>query len=426
MRAHPQSRLFSLLLGLMAALPTAGVDIVLPSLPATGSALDTPVARMGLAMSAYLLGLGAGVPVSGPISDRIGRKPILVAGCLVMAGASLGCLLAPTFALLLLFRLLQGVGASGPAVACFAIVRDLFDGEKARARMSSIVMAINVMPMVAPSFGALLLAGGGWRSIYAVPLAGALGLLAAAPLLGESHRPLGPYRIGRTRLGGSLRQSMRNVAGSYRDVIRSPSGRGYILCNAASAGAVFAYITGSPLYFIDAAGLGARPYGVIFGVSSLSVVLGAAISKRLGGRGTPPELAIASGLALSSVLAAALLICTLAGATPIALVALVMAGVALSFGLISPNALDLALRPHPEKAGAAGAVALCAQMIGAALASDLVARFFDGHSALSMAATMLAFCLAAMAAFLAALWPAKRDQPQAQQTLALPQLEKRS
>ena len=399
MRLDPQSRLFTVLLGVMAGLPTAGIDIVLPSLPAMGMALQTPVAQLGLAMSAYLLGLGTGVPLSGSISDRVGRKPVLVAGCIVLAGASLGCVLAPSFALLLLFRLLQGVGASGPAVACLTMVRDLFDGEAARARMSSIVMAINVMPMVAPSVGALLLTGGGWRAIYAVPLAGALGLLAAVPLLGESHRPLSLPRF-----------SMSTIAGSYRDAIRSPTSRGFILCNAAAAGAVFAYITGSPLYLIDAAGLGVQQYGFIFGISSLSVIVGAAISTRLGDSGTLVNQPIAIGLALSTGLSVALLICALIGWTPIAVIAVAMAGVALSFGLISPNALDAALRPQPDNAGAAGAVAMGAQMLGAALGSDLVARFFDGHSALSMATTMLGFCVAAVAAFYGA---ARRTPPTA-------------
>ena len=398
MHLHPRSRSFTLLLGFMAALPTAGIDIVLPSLPATGSALDTPVARMGLVMSAYLLGFGLAVPFSGSISDRIGRKPVLVAGCLILAGGSLACMLAPTFALLLLFRLLQGIGASGPAVARLTMVRDLFDGEEARARMSGLVMSINVMPMVAPSLGALLLTGFVWRTIYGVPLAGALGLLAAVSVVRESRMP-----------SGAPRTSIARIIGSYRDVVRMPACRGYILCNAASTGTAFAYLTGSPLYFIDAAGQGPIQFGFIFGVSSLSVILGAAISKRLGDRGASPDHTIAAGLALSTGLAAALLLSTLIGWTPQALVAFVMAGVALSSGLISPNALDGTLRPHKENAGSAGALAMCAQLAGAALASDLVARFFDGHSALSMAITMLAFCLAAILFFIGV--PRRTVQP---------------
>jgi MFS transporter, DHA1 family, multidrug resistance protein len=416
MRIRPQSGLFTLLLGIMAALPTAGIDIVLPSLPATGSALDAPVTHLGLTMSAYLLGLGAGVPLSGSLSDRIGRKPVLVAGCLLLALASLGCMLAPSFGLLLLFRLLQGAGASGPTVASLTMVQDLFDREQARARMAGIVMAINVLPMAAPSLGAVLLTYGGWRAIYGVPLAGALGLLAATPFLNES-RPVAPVAAGK----------LAEIARSYGAILGTPSCRGYILCNAASAGAVFAYITGSPLYLIEAAGMGARQYGFVFGVSSLSVMIGAAVGKRLGERGFSPDEAVAIGLALSGVLAATLLLSTLAGWTPVALVAAVMAGVALSFGLISPNALESAMRPHPDKAGAAGAAALCAQMGGAAVSSDLVARFFDRHSPLSMAATMLAFCLLAILAYRGAVRPAERRRPSPDPaSLRLKHMEKRS
>lgn len=416
MRIAPQSGLFTLLLGTMAALPTAGIDIVLPSLPATGAALDAPVARLGLAMSAYLVGLGAGVPLSGSISDRVGRKPVIVGCCLVLALASLGCMLAPSFALLLLFRLLQGLGASGPTVGSLTMVRDLFDGEQARTRMVGIVMAINILPMLAPSLGAVLLAHGGWRVIYGVPLAGALGLLAAMPFVEESH-PTRPEPRG----------WLKEMAGSYGAVLGTPSCRGYILCNAASAGAVFAYITGSPLFFIEAAGMGAQQYGFVFGVSSLSVVIGAAAGKRLADRGLKPDEAIAIGLALSSAVAVILLVSTLAGWTPVALVAAVMSGIALSFGLISPNALEGALRPHPDKAGAAGAAVLCAQMAGAAFASDLVARFFDRHSALSMATTMTASCLIAIAAYRGAARPADRRRPSPDPTVpSLTPMEKRS
>jgi DHA1 family bicyclomycin/chloramphenicol resistance-like MFS transporter len=170
-RIHPDSFVFTLLLGLLSSLPTFGIDMILPSLSATGADLGVAPADVGLAMSVYLLSLGAALLVYGPVSDRFGRKPIVVFGCALVIIASLGCIFAHSLPQLLFFRALQGAGASGPGMAAVTIVSDLFDGAAARAKMSNVVFAINIVPMIAPTVGAALLAVGGWRAIYLVPIA---------------------------------------------------------------------------------------------------------------------------------------------------------------------------------------------------------------------------------------------------------------
>src|SRR5262249_19334416 len=138
MRFEPNSHAFTYLLGLLAALPTFGIDMILPTLSATGASLGAPASEIGLAMSVYLLGLGAALVVYGPLSDRIGRRPVVMFGAALLALASAGCMLARSLPQLLIFRALQGVGASGPGTGALTIVRDLFEGEAARQRMSSI------------------------------------------------------------------------------------------------------------------------------------------------------------------------------------------------------------------------------------------------------------------------------------------------
>jgi MFS transporter, DHA1 family, multidrug resistance protein len=170
-RIHPDSFVFTLLLGLLSSLPTFGIDVILPSLSATGADLGAAPADVGLAMSVYLLSLGAALLVYGPVSDRFGRKPIVVFGCALVIIASLGCIFTHSLPQLLFFRALQGAGASGPGMAAVTIVSDLFDGAAARAKMSNVVFAINIVPMIAPTVGAALLAVGGWRAIYLVPIA---------------------------------------------------------------------------------------------------------------------------------------------------------------------------------------------------------------------------------------------------------------
>ncbi|GEP07184.1 Bcr/CflA family drug resistance efflux transporter [Methylobacterium oxalidis] len=372
------------LLGLLAALPTFGIDMILPSLAATAADLGAPGSEVGLAMSVYLLSLGGAPLLLGPLSDRFGRRPAVVWGCTILIVASAGCMMAQSLPQLLAFRVLQGIGASGPGTAAFTLVRDRFQGKEARAKMSFVVLVINVVPMLAPSVGAALLGIGGWRLIYAAPIAAALVLLLVMRFFDEPTPP-----DPRSCPGPA------EVAGVYRRILRNPLFLGNALCNAAMGGAVFAYITGSSLFFIDALGLSPERYGLIFGASSLSVMGGAYLNSHFGRLGVSAGRTIVLGLAVATFVAAILFISALARSfSPVPVVA-AMVGVALSFGLISPNAVHAALQPMPEVAGSASAVAILLQTALAAVSSDLVARLFDGRTALSMAGVMLAFSLAA-------------------------------
>ena len=388
-RMHPDSLSFTLFLGLLAALPTFGIDMILPTLPAMADALGARPSDVGLAMSAYLLGLGAALLVLGPASDRFGRKPIIILGCAVLIVASFGCMLAPSFAVLLLFRALQGAGASGAGVAGITIVSDLFEGAAARAKMSYIVSAINIVPMVAPTIGAALLSVGNWRTIYLVPIAGASTVLLAV---------LGFAESARIEANGRLRPAA--VIRDYARVLRQRVCLGHILCNAAANGAVFAYITGSSLFFIDVLDFTPLQYGLVFGASSLSVIVGALANRHLGAAGVSSSRLITIGLVLCAAAAASLLGMALLNATSVAGVVGVMISVALSFGLISPNAMEGALRPMPEIAGSVSAVALFVQTVAAASSSALVTAWFDGRSAQSMASTMFMFTAFAVASYI--------------------------
>ena len=399
MRIHPDSFVFTLLLGLLSSLPTFGIDMILPSLSATGADLGAAPADVGLTMSVYLLGLGAALLVYGPVSDRFGRKPVVVFGCALVIIASVGCIFARSLPQLLLFRVLQGAGASGPGMAAVTIVSDLFDGPAARAKMSNVVLAINVVPMIAPTVGAALLAVGSWRTIYLVPIAGGIVLLGAMAAFNES-----------ARIDPNTHLSSTAIVSNYLRVLRNPLCVGYLLCNAAAVGAVFAYITGSSLFFINALGLSTYQYGVIFGTSSLSIMIGTLVNKRLGSRVSPGQM-IAIGLALSTVMATSLLVMAITGGKSIAIVVSVMVSVALSFGLISPNAMNAALQQMPDIAGSISAVMVFAQMIAAASSSALVAALFDGRSALSMAVVMVSFCVLAIASYIGVVGPARRFMP---------------
>lgn len=159
MRIHPTSFAFTLLLGLLAAVPYSGIDINLQALAATGAALGGSPSEVGLTMSAFMLSLAVAPLVYGPVSDRVGRKPVVVFGLALFVVASLACTVAQSLPMLLICRFIQGVGAASTTMT-FAIIRDLFGETTVRAKISNVVIAVNVVTVIAPSAGAALLSLG--------------------------------------------------------------------------------------------------------------------------------------------------------------------------------------------------------------------------------------------------------------------------
>ncbi|MBR1159670.1 MFS transporter [Bradyrhizobium elkanii] len=397
MQIPPTSFAFTLLLGFLAAVPYSGIDINLPALAATGATLGASPSDVGLTMSAFMLSLAVAPLVYGPISDRIGRKPIVISGVALFIVASLACAGAQSLPMLMACRFVQGVGAASTTMT-FAIIRDLFGETTARAKIASVVISVNVVTVVAPSAGAALLAVGSWRLIYlAQAAAGAILLLVVLLGFAETAKIAAAGRLGPSA-----------VITDYRRVLRHPVSFAFILVGAAGGATVFAYVTGSSLFFIGVVGLRPDQYGLIFSACSAAVMCGAFLDSRLGRRGIAPGMVLTIGLALLFSVASALLAMTLAHWTPPALLAALLMTLALAFGLSMPNIMNATMQPLPDIAGAVGAAAGSIQMTAGAIASGLVAALFDGHSALSMAAVMATASLLALMLYLLLARPAER------------------
>ena len=162
MQIQPNSFAFTLLLGFLAAVPYSGIDINMPALAATGAALDRSASDVGQTMSAFMVSLAAAPLLYGPVSDRFGRKPVLMFGLALFIVASLTCATAQSLPELLIFRFVQGIGAASTGMT-FAVIRDLFDETTARAKIANVMVAINVVTIIAPTAGAALLTLGSWR-----------------------------------------------------------------------------------------------------------------------------------------------------------------------------------------------------------------------------------------------------------------------
>src|SRR5262245_37014685 len=270
MRIPPASVTFTLLLSFLVALPAFGIDMSLPALTAIGATFGSTPSQAGLTMSLFMLGFAIGPLFYGPASDRFGRKPMAVLGCALFAIAGVGCLVARSLPALLAWRFVQGAGAGAGITISLAIIRDLFEGQAARTRLSYVTVATMIVPMIAPTAGAALLGFGSWRAIQAV-LAGTSLLLLLVVSIGLAES---------ARLDPANRLAPIVVLRNYLRVLRHPVCAAYILVNAAGFGCLFAYVSGSSLVLIDVMGLRPQQYALLFGATSFAILAGAFVNGR--------------------------------------------------------------------------------------------------------------------------------------------------
>jgi DHA1 family bicyclomycin/chloramphenicol resistance-like MFS transporter len=394
MRIQPTSFTFTVLLGALAAVPYSGIDINLPALSTTGATLKVSAADVGLTMSAFVFSLAVMPLIYGPASDRFGRKPVVLIGMLLFVMGSIACTFAPSLPMLLVSRVVQGVGAAATGTI-FAIIRDLFDGNAARNKIGNIMVAVNVATMIAPTAGAALLMLGSWRWIYAAQ-AGIGVILLLAVFLGFSES---------ARIDSALRPTSA-ITESYLRVLRHPASFGYALVGAAAGATVFAYVTGASLFFVGVVGMRPDQYGLIFSACSGAVMCGALLDGRLSRHGMASSNVLAAGLKLMATGSVALLAVTMSGLTSPALFAGLLIVVALAFGLSIPNVMNATMQPLPDIAGAVSAAAGSIQLTAGAASSGLVSLLFDGRSALSMTAMMTLCSLLGLSAYVLIARPA--------------------
>ncbi len=374
------------------------IDMGLPALPGLATALHAPQRDGALTLSLFLAGFALAQLAFGPLSDRFGRRPTLLGGCVLFSLGSAACTLAPGMPTLLSARLLAGCGAGAGMVVVLAVIRDLFEGARARSHLSTLNLIRAIAPIVAPSIGAWVLRVSSWRGIYALLTGfGLLVTLMAWRGLGESLRRPDPHAL-----------RLRRLAANYRDMLAHPEAFGHAMVNALAFGSLFAYVAGSPLLMTRVLGLSPAQYGIVFAGTALGIVGGASTSKYLGNRHVPAHRPLTAGLCMALVAACMLVVLGwLPQAGLAAYLPLLLLGT-FSYGLISPNAVHGALHPMPHIAGVAGASLGFVQMATGAAASALVAWFDDGRSAHSMSLTMVLCCAGALLTYLVVARPAQR------------------
>jgi DHA1 family bicyclomycin/chloramphenicol resistance-like MFS transporter len=361
----PGSRTFIVLLGALTALTALSVDMSLPALPRLTAVFATTPDKAQLTLSVFLVGFAVGQLAYGPVSDRFGRRPVLLVGLVVYTIGGIGCALASSIDQLILFRLLQGIGGCVGRVMGPAIVRDEFHAQKGAQVLSYVTLVMALAPLIAPVIGGYLLVIADWQAIFVVLAAfGAAVLAVIATRFGESSKYRDPQATQIPRL-------LRN----YGRFLAHRACLGYALINCFTFAGLFSYISGSSFVFIEVFGLPSHIYGILFGVTAFAFMAGASLNGRLVRRRLPNTV-LRAGLAIvllggTAMLASAILLPSVASV----LLSIVIYVFGMAF--VFPNATASAMEPMPRVAGVASSLLGSSQMATGSLAGYLVNSFYD-------------------------------------------------
>ncbi len=379
---------FVALMAMLFALTALSIDAMLPALPKIAADLspDAPNA-VQLVVTSFVLGLGLGTLMMGPLSDALGRRPVIAMGiCLYLVGCLLAAL-ADTLWLLLAARVVQGLGIAAPRTAGIALVRDLYEGRR-MAKVMSIVMTIFILvPAAAPFLGQIVISLAGWRAVFwAFMLAGTLALawflLRQPETLPPARRR--PFRVGTILAAG------REVIGHRRVML-------HIAALTLGFGQMFALLSASQPIYDQYFGRGdsfAAWFAVMALLAGTAGIINASLVMRLGMR----RLATLAFTAQSGIAAVVLLV-TLAGAVPSALEFATFFGWSVTVffmaGLVFGNLNALTLEPLGHIAGLAAAVVGALSTVGAVLVTVPVVLAFDGTPLPVMIGVLVASATAA-------------------------------
>lgn len=370
--SRPRQKSMKTDLGLLVVLSTLmafaaiSTDLYLPALPRMSVALGASQGTLELTITGYLVGFTLGQLFWGPIGDRYGRRGPVVLGLIVFVVGSAGCALSTDAWQLIGWRVVQALGACASVVLARAIVRDLFERDRAARLLSTLMTIMAIAPLLGPSVGALILKVASWQAIFWTLVLIGLATLAALSTLKETlpperrnTEPLSRAFLGYTSLLGNRR--LLGYAGAV----------GFFYSG------VFAYIAGSPFAYIDYHRLSPQLYGVLFAVGIIGLMASNMVNARLVTLlGSDRLLLIGTiGAALAGVIVA------LVGATDFAglfgLAAALCLYVAMN-GFIAANAISGALADFPKRAGAVSALLGAIQYGSGIIGSGISSTFADG------------------------------------------------
>ena len=339
---------------------TLAMHIFVPALPEAARELGATIGEMQLTMSVYIFGLAVGQLAYGPLSDRFGRRPMLMIGLVIYGVTGIAASFAPDVHSLIVIRLFQALGGCAGLVIGRAIVRDSGTATQAGRRLALMNLMVAIGPGTAPLVGGALTTFFGWRSIfYLLATLGVINIIFTWLLLPETH--------SKTTAPG-----IAALARNYRSLLSSPAFLGYAVGGGCATTSMYAFISASPFIFAHQLHRPEYEVGLYLAILIGGIWVGSALTARLITRLSLDRLTI--GANLLSVLAAAIfLIAVLSGHLSVPLAVVPMFFYALGVGMASPAALTQAISVNPNVIGSASGLYGFAQMGVGAICTALAA-----------------------------------------------------
>ncbi|WP_349357805.1 multidrug effflux MFS transporter [Stappia sp.] len=358
---------FVALIGALMALNAFAIDIMLPALGDIGAALNVPDDNdRQKVVLVYLFGFGAAQLIYGPLSDRYGRRPVLLGGLALYAAAGVVSVMATTMDQLLLARLLQGIGCAAPRVVAISIVRDCYAGERMGRILSLTMMVFMTVPIIAPSIGQLVLFVASWRAVFLLLTLGGLVMLVWSALrLGETLPPAArrPFAPGA-------------LLAAYRRTLTTRIAIGYMCATGVIIGVLFAFVAAAQQIFTETFDLGPA-FPVVLAISGASLAVASYLNARLLARFGLRRLSHGALIAFVVIGALQVLAALLAPQSVVLFTALT-AAMMFSFGFVGPSFNALALEPLGDIAGTASSMLGFITTAGGAVIGFVVAQTYDG------------------------------------------------
>lgn len=382
-------RELTVMMASLMALNALAIDSMLPSFPAIADGFKlTDPNLVQYIISVFLAGTGIGALIYGPLSDRYGRRPVLLTATVGAALFSLACSISPTFEILLAMRFCHGLLAAAMGVLVISVIRDQFEGDAMARRMSTIFLIFMIVPIIAPTIGQLVLLFAGWRTIFDLmafmAVAAAIWVYRRLPetLAPENVIPIEPHALAK----------------AWKIVVLNRNAAGYMLGAGIVQGSLFGYLNSSQQMFdqvFDAADFFTFGFAIVAIGIAVSNFTNARIVERFGARRVS-QTALVTFIILGALQVAA------AEFAPKSLplfLALLTANMAM-VGFIGSNFSSIAMTPFGHVAGAASSFQTFVRTVLAASIGAVIGQQFDGR----VTPVALGFMVCGLVALVLVLW----------------------
>ncbi|GFM37507.1 Bcr/CflA family efflux MFS transporter [Desulfovibrio psychrotolerans] len=366
-----------ILILMLAGFPALSTDMYLPAIPTLCTIWGIPLAQANLSLVVFFVCFSAFLLVHGPLSDRFGRRPVLLFGVTLYIGGCLLCAAANSISMLIAARMVQAVGAAAASALSLALAKDLYEGNDRKKLLAYIGVIVPLCTMAAPTVGAMMLSFFSWRAIFL-----SQGVLALAALYGSFllREPLDERGTG----------GVREALGRYRDLMRNRAYMKYAVSFSMLGFAFFGFIAASSDIYITGFGMSAQTYGAYFAFNAVALMCGSLLCSRLCVSFDSRPILLTS---VSGMLLAAAVMFMLGGETP-ARFALPMFAYTFFLGMSRPLSNHMILEQVNRNSGTAASLLTFFFFVCGAAAMELVS--LDWWASKPLIIAVLGFCGAAV------------------------------